>query len=74
MCVYLMDWCFIESDFGVFGELVYWIGVCGVVFIEFYLLDVDEFCCNELIYGFIFLFKWCGGYSLSVVEVDENLL
>ena len=67
-----MDWCLIESDPGVFGELVHRIGARGVAFTELYSLDVDELRRNEPIYGLIFLFKWRGGHSSSAVEVDEN--
>ena len=67
-----MDWCLIESDPGVFGELVHRIGARGVAFTELYSLDVDEIRSNEPIYGLVFLFKWRGGDKSSAVEIDEN--
>ena len=60
-----MDWCLIESDPGVFGELVHRIGARGVAFTELYSLDVDELRRNEPIYGLVFLFKWRGGDKLE---------
>lgn len=52
------DWCLIESDPGVFSELVDKVGVKGVIFDEVYDLDslASENKADE-IYGLVFLFK-----------------
>lgn len=57
-----VDWCTIESDPGVFTELVERYGVKGVQFTEMYDYSDDglDFIINEYgnIYGIIFLFKF----------------
>ncbi|OLY81962.1 Ubiquitin carboxyl-terminal hydrolase isozyme L5 [Smittium mucronatum] len=65
------NWCLIESDPGVFTELITNMGVKGVQAEEIYSLDYD-FSSLEHIYGIVFLFKWENGQDSSQPEVSPT--
>ncbi|XP_011208915.1 ubiquitin carboxyl-terminal hydrolase isozyme L5 [Bactrocera dorsalis] len=68
------SWCLIESDPGVFTELIREFGCEGVQVEEIWSLDRDLFKELEPIHGLIFLFKWVqDDESVGTVVKDDRL-
>lgn len=68
------DWCLIESDPGVFTELIRGFGVKGAQVEELWSLSADGFEHLKPIHGLIFLFKWLPGDETSGTLVQDSRL
>ncbi|KAI8987251.1 ubiquitin carboxyl-terminal hydrolase [Mycotypha africana] len=65
------DWCLIESDPGVFTELISGMGCRGVQMEEIYSLEPEFTADLGPIYGLIFLFKWQNKRSAENTHIPE---
>jgi len=68
------NWCLIESDPGVFSELIRDFGVQGVQVEELWSLDPEQFENLKPIHGLVFLFKWVPNEEASGTIVQDNRL
>uniref|UniRef100_A0A1B0BC56 Ubiquitin carboxyl-terminal hydrolase n=1 Tax=Glossina palpalis gambiensis TaxID=67801 RepID=A0A1B0BC56_9MUSC len=68
------NWCLIESDPGVFTELIREFGCEGVQVEEIWSLNEESFKNLEPIHGLIFLFKWVQDDEPSGTIVRDNRL
>lgn len=68
------EWCLIESDPGVFTELIRGFGVQGLQVEEMWSLDGDQFKKLKPIHGLIFLYKWRPGEEPQGSVVKDRRL
>ncbi|XP_043277491.1 ubiquitin carboxyl-terminal hydrolase isozyme L5 [Venturia canescens] len=68
------NWCLIESDPGVFTELIREFGATGAQVEELWSLDDDQFDNLKPIHGLIFLFKWVQDDEPAGTLVQDNRL
>nr|CAG4649529.1 EOG090X0A33 [Scapholeberis mucronata]SVE93761.1 EOG090X0A33 [Scapholeberis mucronata] len=68
------NWCLIESDPGVFSELIRDFEVQGVQVEELWSLDPEQFDNLKPIHGLIFLFKWVPNEEVVGTVVQDSRL
>lgn len=68
------DWCLIESDPGVFTELIRGFGCTGIQVEELWCLDEETLAALKPVHGLIFLFKWKAGEEPDGSIVRDNRL
>jgi len=68
------DWCLIESDPGVFTELIKGFGCRGVQVEEIWSLDSENFESLKPVLGLIFLFKWAPNSEPDGSVVQDSRL
>jgi len=68
------DWCLIESDPGVFTELIKGFGCTGAQVEEIWSLDKDSFENLKPVHGLIFLFKWVPDKEPDGMVVQDSRL
>lgn len=68
------EWCLMESDPGVFTELIKGFGCQGVQVEEIWSLDQEHFEDLQPVQGLIFLFKWQPGEEPSGSVVQDSRL
>jgi ubiquitin carboxyl-terminal hydrolase L5 len=65
-------WCTIESDPGVFSELIKMVGVNGIQVEELATLDKNDLANLGTIYGLVFLFKWNKKVQHRKVTIEQS--
>nr|CAQ53274.1 CG1950-PA [Drosophila simulans] len=66
------NWCLIESDPGVFTEMISGFGCTGAQVEEIWSMNADAFRHLEPIHGLIFLFKWMDNKPAGRVVTDRS--
>jgi len=68
------NWCLIESDPGVFTELIHKFGVTGLQVEELWSLDKEQFADLKPVFGLVFLFKWTADEEPAGSVVQDSRL